>query len=453
MRTDERRHNARVKLDHVAYINLNSVNGGIVLDVSNEGLGFQAVAPFAIKEPIRFSLSVGSIDGAEAAGELMWADETGKRGGLRFTFLSKQVGEQIRIWLGQPVSASPVFRDPAPAAAVGKEFVSARKGDATSAGAEGSFAVDRSESFSAARSDRVPTPVEPSRASTRPASVRGGFSPDLTRPEALAPRQPRNWPPILPPEEGLVAEPRLAAMSDTVPSRFNLAATLFVLALGVVIGILAIIYKHEAGESLIRLGEGISGETHLQPAARAIEPAPSPGVESGPVGGTASDRQENHGPPAEAAPKSPPQAATEQPAGAPSPESGREALVLEARSLEPSSAGPARKAAADQTASMAERGRPAHASDDKGEADLALARRYLREGSGPANGAAAVQLLWSAVQKGSSGAEVDLAELYLRGQSVRKNCEQARVLLTAANNRNNADAGQKLAELSRYGCK
>ena len=452
MRTDERRHNTRVKLDHVAYINLNSVNGGIVLDVSNEGLGFQAVAPFAIKESIRFSLSVGSIDGAEAAGELMWADETGKRGGLRFTFLSKQVGEQIRIWLGQPVSASPVFRDPAPAAAAGMEFVSARKGDAASAGAEGSFAGDRSESFSAVRSDRVPTPVEPSRASTRPASVRGGFSPDLTRPEAPAPRQPRNWPPILPPEEGLFAEPRLAATPDTVPSRFNLAAAVFVLALGVVIGILAIIYKHEAGESLIRLGEGLSGETRIQPAARAVEPTPSPGVESRPAGGTASDRQENHAPPAEAAPKSPPQAATEQPAGAPSPESGREAL-LEARSLEPSSAGPARKAAADQAARMAERGGAVHPSDDKGEADLALARKYLREGSGPANGAAAVQLLWSAVQKGSSGAEVDLAELYLRGQSVRKNCEQARVLLTAANNRNNADAGQKLAELSRYGCK
>jgi hypothetical protein len=453
MRTDERRHNARVKLDHVAYINLNSVNGGIVLDVSNEGLGFQAVAPFAIKEPIRFSLSVGSIDGAEAAGELMWADETGKRGGLRFTFLSKQVGEQIRIWLGQPVSTSPVFRHPAPASAAGMEFASARRGESTSTGAEESFAGDPSESFSAARSDRVPPPVEPNRASTRPASVRGGFSPDLARPEALTPRQPRNWPPILPPEPGLVADPRLAASLDTAPSRYNLAAIAFVLVLGVVIGILSYVYKRQAGESLIRLGERISGDTHSQPAARAAETTPNPSVESRPVSGTASDRQENHGPPVEAAPKSQPQGAAEQPAGVPSPESGREALVLETRSPEPSSAGPARKAAADRTARMAERGRAARESDDNGEADLALARKYLREGGGPGASAAAVQLLWSAVQKGSSGAEVDLAELYLRGNAVRKNCEQARVLLMAANNRNNADAGEKLAQLSRYGCK
>jgi PilZ domain len=453
MRTNERRHNPRVKLDHVAYINLNSVNGGIVLDVSNEGLGFQAVAPFAIKEPIRFSLSVGSIDGAEAAGELMWADETGKRGGLRFTFLSKQVGEQIRIWLGQPASASPVFQDPTPAAAAGVEIVSARKGDSTSTRADGPLAGDRSDSFSTARSDRTPDPVEPHRSSPRQASVRGGFPPGLATPEALAPRQPRNWPPLLPPEPGLVAEPRLAQSFDAVPSRNNPAAIVFVLALGVVIGILLFVYKREAGELLIRLGEGISGETHLQPAAGAVLPTPSSSVESAPVSGAASDLQENHGPPAEAAPKSQPQAAAEQPTGAAAPEPGHEGLVLEARSLEPSSAGPARKTARDRPARIAERDRAVHQSEDSGGADLALARNYLREARGPGNSAAAVQLLWSAVQKGSSDAEVDLAELYLRGNAVQKNCEQARVLLTAANNRNNPAAGQKLAELSRYGCK
>jgi TPR repeat protein len=57
------------------------------------------------------------------------------------------------------------------------------------------------------------------------------------------------------------------------------------------------------------------------------------------------------------------------------------------------------------------------------------------------------------VEKGNSTAETDLADLYLRGDGVAKNCDQARILLSAASDKGNAEAMQKLTELNRTGCR
>ena len=40
--------------------------------------------------------------------------------------------------------------------------------------------------------------------------------------------------------------------------------------------------------------------------------------------------------------------------------------------------------------------------------------------------------LWNAVKRGNVGAEVALASLYLKGEAVPQNCEQAHMLLLAA---------------------
>lgn len=64
-----------------------------------------------------------------------------------------------------------------------------------------------------------------------------------------------------------------------------------------------------------------------------------------------------------------------------------------------------------------------------------------------------VSRLWSAVGAGSSAAEVDLARLYLKGEGVPKNCEQARILLRAAAKSGNREARQQLSRLRTYGCR
>jgi len=60
--------------------------------------------------------------------------------------------------------------------------------------------------------------------------------------------------------------------------------------------------------------------------------------------------------------------------------------------------------------------------------------------------------LWSAVEAGDSSAEVELAQLYLTGDGVPRNCEQARVLLRAASKKGNSEAMQQLRKIKISGC-
>lgn len=62
------------------------------------------------------------------------------------------------------------------------------------------------------------------------------------------------------------------------------------------------------------------------------------------------------------------------------------------------------------------------------------------------------ELLWQAVEKGSSTAEIELADMYLEARGVVKSCSQAQVLLGAAQRHNSAAAVRKLADLASYGC-
>jgi len=61
--------------------------------------------------------------------------------------------------------------------------------------------------------------------------------------------------------------------------------------------------------------------------------------------------------------------------------------------------------------------------------------------------------LWSAVGKGDASAEVALARLYITGDGVPRNCEQARVLLRAASRSGNTEAAQQLQQLKKSRCR
>jgi TPR repeat protein len=57
--------------------------------------------------------------------------------------------------------------------------------------------------------------------------------------------------------------------------------------------------------------------------------------------------------------------------------------------------------------------------------------------------------LWAAVQAGNSKAAVALAELYIKGEGVAQNCQQARVLLLVASEKRNEAAIKRLQELDK----
>jgi TPR repeat protein len=64
----------------------------------------------------------------------------------------------------------------------------------------------------------------------------------------------------------------------------------------------------------------------------------------------------------------------------------------------------------------------------------------------------AVRLLWASVEKGNSNAEVALAGLYIEGKGVSKNCDQAKILLTAAARKGGARTQDLLSRFQGESC-
>ena len=108
----ERRQDTRTTVNRLAYINLESNNGAIVLNVSNGGLCFHSVDPVRRSETIRFWF-LDHNHRIEADGRLAWMDETRKTGGLQFTTLPTEARAQIRDWISQPAAPRTASGKPA----------------------------------------------------------------------------------------------------------------------------------------------------------------------------------------------------------------------------------------------------------------------------------------------------------------------------------------------------
>jgi TPR repeat protein len=88
-----------------------------------------------------------------------------------------------------------------------------------------------------------------------------------------------------------------------------------------------------------------------------------------------------------------------------------------------------------------------------GTEELAVAQRYLYGTNGERqNRAEAAQWLWKAMAKHNANATLLLADLYLKGNGVTKNCDQARVLLDSAARAGMKEAGERLRHLPAFGC-
>jgi len=95
---------------------------------------------------------------------------------------------------------------------------------------------------------------------------------------------------------------------------------------------------------------------------------------------------------------------------------------------------------------------PTDNSADAGEHEYLEALQILRSPSRTSEVPAAIQLLWVAVEKGNTSAEIDLAELFRTGRGVTKNCDQTRILLSAAARKGSAEARKRLEAFRREGC-
>lgn len=88
-----------------------------------------------------------------------------------------------------------------------------------------------------------------------------------------------------------------------------------------------------------------------------------------------------------------------------------------------------------------------------GGEELAIAQGYLDGTNGRSRDSAeASKWLWKAIAKHNAEATLLLSDLYLKGDGVSKNCDQARVLLDSAALQGAKSAGERLRHFQAFGC-
>ena len=491
MNHTERRKSPRTPIRRLAYVNLEPYdNGGVITDISCEGLRFHLVKPVEHGGVVRLSILLGATNHLDAVGELVWMDASRKVGGVRFTVLPAGAADQILNW------------------------------------AKASNTVDTSAA--ARRSNARGVPI-PNRASSPPSQVKPDVTPDLTKvnvaagptlnegpaqatrsqaapetnarsawvPPSVRPavRPETTAPPShnLPGAATLRPQPGDSQQTNAMPwiTHFDpdppVREASFVR--GVLGGFLLCVLLGSAAWFGFRhygLLNGFNpfgntqtpnpvvsspGLPHDDPATSDLPPdastanslpadqgqlspqATSPSIAPSAQPNSITHGQSNTVSPDPFAPKAAPQAIAPAPKAPASPQTASPQVPI-AQLAPPTTPGTstASPAAAPQQNTKTNAPQPPLPSDT-GESQLMLARQYLDGRVQPRNPTVASQLLWSAVEKGNSAAEMDLADLYLHGDGVARNCDQARVLLSAASEKGNVEAMEKLRELNRTGCR
>jgi PilZ domain len=242
---------------------------------------------------------------------------------------------------------------------------------------------------------------------------------------------------------------------------FTLSAAIgIMLCIALLIG--GFVFHQELGQLLIWLGQQMSGTETAQPPPPANSQIPVPAT-SAPSPDNSSSRTshpDSSNTVSPAANSTPAKGTDDTPLAENLPKQNSAAQALAAPqkqsqitpALTPMTQTNKPGQAAANSASSASAS-PVDAAAEPGQQELQAARSILRSESREAEVPDAVRLLWAAVEKGSTGAEVSLAELYRTGRGVSKNCDQTRILLTAAANRGNPEAKRQLANFMAEGCR
>lgn len=384
MRT-ERRCVQRKRPGGISYFEFEAGSGGIVLDASEKGLGFQAAQAVHQLGPSRIWISPRPEERIELTGDVVWTDQSRKTGGVRFIEAGEENSKKLRDWLGATDESelsppSEGFPLPPWATQALGDLPHESRHDAN---------LPRSAGMPQARTEIEERPLELH-------SIPG-------LPSLFTSSQP--WEP----KESPASDGRIA---------YRIATGFLIIVLAVAGVVLFDMFRPTVGEWLIHLGEKINGATDLRPQNSSAQPSSGQ-----------------------------PTAQTE-----PSNEAKADAVQIEAKPV------------ADQKETQVGSTLPVESSSTQtSDTTIPRATQRTKEAlnrlpnleatSSRQDRSAEATRLWSAVASGDSSAEVDLALLYLRGQGVPRNCEQAKVLLRAAARGGSTEARQQLKRLRSSGCR
>jgi PilZ domain len=442
MNHTERRNGPRTSIRRLAYVNLEPYdNGGVITDISRDGLRFHMVKPVEQGGIVRLSIVLGTTNQLHVVGEVMWMDATRKIGGVRFTLLPDGAADQFLKW----------------AEALNSADASSRRSDRIPEAIPNQPQAEPTANLNKVAGSSLPKPpAAPAQAGAEP-NARSAWIPPSARPYAGAPTAPMHSPELpaagtAGPQPGVkpariqqpTAMPWITHFDPDPPVR----GSSFVR--GMLAGFLLCALLGSAAWFARSYYGWMNSPVHfnIPLAPNPVTPSPvasqpdlpsAPSAELPNSAGTSNPTAPAEG---ESAAQAVPSPATPDTRSNPTTQ-----LSTGPEIKGDAAAGPKSPVAALAPASQLPR------SPDSGEAQLMLARQYLNGHVQPRNPTVASRLLWSAVEKGSSAAEMDLADLYLHGDGVARNCDQARVLLSAASSKGNVEAMQKLGDLNRTGCR
>jgi hypothetical protein len=118
----ERRQSPRKRFENLLYVEVEPGNGGMVLNLSEQGFGFRAVRRVRPKEEVKFAFNLDEKRRLEGRGRLEWSDKEGRVAGVQFTEVSDEFLAEMRKWMANAVeypmmqSSGPGSRSPMPAA-------------------------------------------------------------------------------------------------------------------------------------------------------------------------------------------------------------------------------------------------------------------------------------------------------------------------------------------------
>src|SRR5690349_6168263 len=101
----DRRHSLRQRVTTPAFASFDGVTGGMILDLSEEGMAMQSSGPLEAHSILPLHLSLGEPAAyLETTGYVAWADALG-RAGVRFSELPDEARERLRGWLTENAGA------------------------------------------------------------------------------------------------------------------------------------------------------------------------------------------------------------------------------------------------------------------------------------------------------------------------------------------------------------
>jgi hypothetical protein len=414
----------------LVYVALEADNGGMVLNVSEHGFGFHAVAPVQPNGNIRFTIELDANRKFEGNGRLEWVDQNRTTAGLQFTEVSEDFRKEIRHWLTAartiedrklPSKPTPVAHQPAINGERKSETISSASTDQN---AESPVQNPRPARVEAVQvQPQVQAENAPAKQKEGAGRLQKGISSTFLRNVRQGADRLVSGFENADPE----SERKLARIRELVQTQTD-----------------------RIGEALRGAGQASDRLEHLSASVEALQQQKLSSFQSEADAllsryvsqlhqrsETILKEIDSHARNARSSTGSNPAIGAIMVAGL----AIALAVVLGSYHREIG------RALGWLGQTMDDQAGPVGGTDAEHELSVPQAQAD----GGPVL-AKQARLLWARVAKGDVSAEVALAKLYLTGEGVAKNCVQARLLLSAAAGDGNGEAQQKLAQLNRKGC-